>query len=150
MAGFSRIYCISSEVFENSESVESVYLQIFAGEGHRQWYMPYYFDKSIKPIGKISRMVPGDVNDENSLLDACIAFAPNFFNACPTLKKIQDELVDFEFLDFCDEDKIPKGWKQLRREAAPIFEKLNISKIKLISLSTEQRYLEDLERFKIK
>ena len=97
----------------------------------------------IELRGKISTMVPGGVNDQNSLLDACIAFAPNFFDACPTLKKIQDELKDSEFLDFdLDKDKIPKDWKQLRREAAPIFEKLNISKIKLIPLSTAQRYLD--------
>ena len=89
-------------------------------------------------------MVPGGVFDENSLLDACIAFAPKFFKSCPTLKKIQEELENSEFLDFdLGKDKIPKDWNQLRREAAPIFEKLNIYKIKLVPLSTDQRYLAD-------
>lgn len=143
MGGFSRIYGITGTFRDNSESVALIYVQILVGEGHRQWYEAHYFDKSIKPIGKIRSMVPIGPNDENSLLDACIAFAPKFFESCPTLKKIKEELKDSEVLGFdSDKDKIPKEWKQLRREAAPIFEKLNISKIKLIPLSTEQRYLD--------
>ena len=140
MGGFSKIFCISGEVYENYESVHSVQLFIFAGEGNRQWYEPHYVSKNIKPIGKIHTIIPAGVNDENSLLDACIAFAPKLFDSCPTLKKIQAELEDSKSLSLV-EDEIPNDWKQLRREAAPIFETLNVSKIEFIPLNTDQRYL---------
>ena len=142
MAGYSTIYCIGGKGgFQGADGMNPIHFQILQGEGNSRWLEAHYFDKTIKPIGKIRSMVPRDVNDENSLLDACIAFAPKFFESCPTLNKIQTELKDLEFLDFdFDKDKIPKDWNQLRKEATPIFEKLNISKIKLIPLSADQRY----------
>ncbi len=55
-------------------------------------------------------------------LDACIIFAPKYFESCLSLKDIQTELKDAERLDF-DLGEIPKMWDSLRREAKPIFEK---------------------------
>ena len=159
MTGFSRIYCITNDVSENSGSFKSINLQILSGDSNRQWYEAYYFDKSFTPIGKIKSMVPLGPNDENSLLDACIIFAPKYFESCPSLKEIQTELKDVTFLDFDTGKKIPKLWNSLRKEARPIFEKLNILKPvpldvdkiclgqrypdqQLIPLTVDQRYLD--------
>lgn len=142
MSKFSQVYFIANDDSRNFEHFDNIDLQIFLGEGNRQWYEPHYLDDSIKPLGKIESMVPIGPNDENSLLDACIIFAPIYFELCPSLKKIELELKDKTFLDF-NLDKIPDSWNQLRREAEPIFEKLNIFKMKLIPLTAEQRYLSE-------
>lgn len=141
MHKFHKVYFISNKNSENFETVESIDLQIFLGEGHRQWYEAHYLDDLIKPIGKIRVMVPIGPNDENSLLDACIIFAPMYFESCPSLKKIQIELKDAKSLDFDLDKNIPESWNQLRHESEPIFEKLNIFKIKLVPLTADQRYL---------
>ena len=108
-------------------------------ESDRQWCEALYFDKSFTPIGKIKIIISFGPNDENSLLDACIIFAPKYFESCTSLKEIQTELKDAERLDF-DLGEIPKMWDSLRRKARPMFEKLNLFKIKLVPLAADQRY----------
>jgi hypothetical protein len=140
MSGYVRVYCIANEVSEDGRSFRSMDLQILLGASDREWYEAYYFDKSITPIGKIKVMVPLGPDDENSLLDACIAFAPKYFETCLSLEKIKLEFKDKKYLDFPFDKDIPESWNQLRREARPIFEKLNIFEIKLIPLTTDQKY----------
>lgn len=127
-------------------------MQIFLGEGSRQWYEAHYLNESFKPIGKIKIMIPLGPNDENSLLDACIAFAPIYFESCTSLKQIKLEFKDKTDLDFNQDKNIPELWNTLRREAQPIFEKLNIFKIKLVPLTADQRYPHSnfREQYKIK
>ena len=92
---------------------------ILQGEGNRQWLQCLYVDQGLKPLSKIYRIIPCGPNDKNALLDACIAFAPEFFESCKSLKEINSNLSDTDIL----EEKRPEGWDKLREEAREIFEK---------------------------
>ena len=83
----------------------------------------------FQPIGKIWHIVPEGPADPNSLIDACIAFAPKLFEDCPSLEDVKASLKDETMLDFdIGKDDIPAKWSELREEARPIFEKLDILK----------------------
>ncbi len=143
MAGFSRIYCIGSlGGFEGSDGINKITLQILVGEGNRQWLEPHYFDKNLAPLGNIQVIIPEGPNHSNSLIDACIAFFPSCFNMCPSIQEVNEELKDVKTLDFSSgKDKIPEKWEQLRQEALPHFEKLNIFKADLFELGTNEKHL---------
>jgi hypothetical protein len=133
MAGFSRLYCIGGlGGFMGADGINPITLQILVGDADRQWLEPHYFDKSIKPIGKIRAIVPEGPEHSNMLIDACIAFAPTYFNKCPTLSTIEQQLKGFTRLDFnIGLDKIPNEWADLRKEAEPFFRSLNIFEAEL-------------------
>lgn len=143
MAGFSRIYCIGSlGGFEGADGLNKISLQIFVGDGNRQWLEPHYLDENLAPIGNIQKIIPEGPNHPNSLIDACIAFSPSNFNMCPSIPQVNEELMNVDFLDFdAGKEKIPKLWEQLRKEALPHFEKLNIFKADLIGLNTNEKHL---------
>ena len=104
-----------------------ILLQIWQGEGNRQWLEAHYFDESIKPIGQLRTVIPAAPNDENALLDACIAFFPQAFNDCPSLARVEELLSEVGVLDFdLRGDAIPREWPALRTEATPLFRDLNI------------------------
>ena len=93
-------------------------MTIFRGDGNRIWYEPHYLDLAIKPIGGITVTVPNGPEDPNQLLDALIAFAPKFFENCPSLEGVKNKLADKKILDFdLGKDDIPEGWNKLREEA---------------------------------
>ena len=96
------------------------------------WLESHYVDRRLKPIGKIRVIMPEVPDALHRLLDACIAFAPKYFQECPSLEKVKEDLRDTKRLDFhLGKDKIPASWESLRKEAAPIFEKLNVFEAKL-------------------
>ena len=92
---------------------------ILQGDGGRQWLECSYIDKSIKPLGTIRVVIPEGPGHENALLDACIAFAPEFFKSCESLNKVMSNLPDTDILEV---DR-PEFWETLREEAREIFEK---------------------------
>ena len=128
MAGYSKIFLIGElGGFEGVDGINSISLEILVGEGNRQWLEVVYFDKNIKSIGHINKIIPEEPNNENMLLDACIAFFPDYFKDCSNIKNIKDKLSNFSILDFdLEKDQIPKEWFLLREEARSYFEKLNI------------------------
>ena len=96
---------------------------IIVGDGNRQWFECKYITKTQNPIGKIYAIIPEGPAHPNALLDACIAFAPDFFESCPTLDEVKSSIPDDQTkLDF-DMGKIPEKWSQLREEARPIYDK---------------------------
>ena len=96
---------------------------ILQGEGDRQWLQCLYIDRKFTPLSRISRIIPCGPNDKNALLDACLAFAPEFFESCESLNEVKSNLPENkDALDF-DLEKCPEGWEKLREEARPIFEK---------------------------
>ena len=143
MAGFSRIFCIGGlGGFQGADGINPISLQIWVGDGNRQWLEPHYFDKNIAPIGNIQKIIPEGPDHPNSLIDACIAFSPNYFNTCSSILEVDEELKNVDYLDFSSEkDKIPKIWHELRQEALPFFEKLNIFKADLVELKVNEKYL---------
>jgi len=143
MAGFSRLYCIGGlGGFEGADGINPIYLQILVGDSDRQWLEPHYFDDTLKPIGNIRVIIPEGPNHPNSLIDACLAFAPKYFQECSSLEEVKNSLKDFKSLDFdLEKEKIPQSWYNLRKEALPTFEKLNIFKADLVELGNDEKHL---------
>ena len=130
MGSISKAYFIAihSKEVDPPDYVESdphtILMTIFRGDGGRIWYEPHYLDKSIKPIGEITVTIPNGPEDPNQLLDALIAFAPKFFEKCPSLEGVKNKLADRKRLDFdLHQDDIPEDWNKLREEARNVIEK---------------------------
>ena len=70
-------------------------------------------------------MVPVSPDGPYMLMDPVIAFYHKFFSKCPSLSKVEGQLKDATFLDL--DLNMPKGWKELRKEAVPYFKKLRIN-----------------------
>lgn len=128
MSGYSKLYCIGGlGGFQGADGINPIYFQILVGDGDRQWLKAHYFDSSIKPLGNIQVIVPEGPDHPNALIDACMAFFPKHFAACPSMEKVRKSLQKMERLDFnLEQNVIPSEWSQLRQEAAPYFETLNI------------------------
>ena len=129
MGSISKAYFIAvySNEHDPPDYIESsphtILMVIFRGDGGRIWYEPHYLDKSIKPIGGIAVTVPNGPEDPNQLLDALIAFAPKFFENCPSLKVVKNKLADKKRLDFdLGKDDIPESWDELRKESRSVIE----------------------------
>ena len=129
MGSISKAYFVAvhSKDHDPPDYVEqnphTLLMTIFRGDGNRIWYEPHYLDKSIKPIGAIAVTVPKGPKDPNQLLDALIAFAPKFFEKCPSLDAVKNKLAGKKRLDFdLHQDDIPENWEKLREEARSMIE----------------------------
>ena len=59
MAGFSKIYLVGREGgFQGADGINDVALQIWVGDGNRQWLEPHYFNAKPQPLSKVNRIVP--------------------------------------------------------------------------------------------
>ena len=124
MAGYSEFYVIGG--FSN-DGVNPIEMMILVGNSSRQWYTPHYFDASIKPLGSLDTLIPQAPSAEINLLDACIAFYPQKFAACPSLKIVEAAVKDKSRLDFDQsQGHTPNGWNELREEARPYFAEMHI------------------------
>lgn len=125
MAGYSKLYLIGDS---GVDGINPIKMQIWVGEGNRQWFEPHYIDQSIKPIGSIKAVIPNGPDDPISVLDACIVFYPQHFQECPSLAEAVFLLGnDKTHLDFnLDPLNIPVAWKKLRKEAMHYFKSLQI------------------------
>lgn len=133
MAGYRKIFCVGEEGgYLGSDGINPILFQIFVGDASRQWLEVNYIDSTIKPIGKIKTIIPQGPNDKNSIIDACIAFYPKFFESCPSLFAVKTKLKDAERMDFDLGKNVPEEWAQLREEARPLISKLAIYQAELI------------------
>lgn len=141
MAGLNKLFCIGGAGgFRKMDGINPIYLQILVGDGNRMWLEPHYFDNTIKPIGKIKVVVPEFPDAKHALSDAIIAFAPKYFENCPSLNKVKEDLKDVKRLDFdLSRDKIPQLWEKLKQEASPIMEKMNIFEANLSRITFVER-----------
>ena len=149
MAGFRRLYCIGGlGGVEGKDGLSPIEFQIFVGQSSRFWLESHYVNNEIKPIGKIKITIPTQNDPSNSLIDACIAFAPKYFQKCPSLEKVSEQLKDAKTLDFdLSPEEIPDSWIDLRKEATPRFEKLNIFQGNLLELEVDKKYPMELGEF---
>ena len=147
MAGYSKIYCVGGEGgFLGADGMNPICFQILVGDAHRQWLKVHYLnrdvnklfdsiirserensgpDRRIRPMGRIRKIIPLGPNHPDSLIDACLAFAPAYFKSCPSLTQVAEGLENASSIDF-DLDGEPAGWAQLREEARPLFKHLII------------------------
>ena len=123
---YSRMFLVDNRAEEKGfmDSPTAEYnnnlFTILQGEGGRQWLQCINITLAPKPSrSRIWKIVPSSPNDKNALLDACLAFAPEFFESCESLNEVKSNLPDTGML----EEKRPEGWEKLREEARTIFEK---------------------------
>ena len=134
MAGYSRIYVVGGQGgFKGADGVNPIEFLVLVGDADRQWLEAHYFDKSIRPIGRIQAIVPSGPNQKDALLDACIAFCPRHFRSCPSLAEVEKGLGDTDRLDFdARPQDIPVTWVRLREEARPLLASMNIWQADLV------------------
>jgi len=90
VAGYSKFYVIGGQGgFMGADGVNPIEFLVLVGDAGRQWLEPHYFDRSIKPIGRLRAIVPAGPDQPDSLLDACIAFCPRHFRECPSLGEVE-------------------------------------------------------------
>lgn len=134
MAGYSRMYVVGGEGgFMGADGVNPIEFLILVVDADRQWLEPHYFNVALKPAGDTRRIMPASPDHPDMLLDACLAFAPSMFAACPTLAQVERELGDLTFLDFNSaRSSVPESWSALREEARPVFDVLPIWEAQLV------------------
>lgn len=141
MAAFSKLYLIGQASFSRgTDGPNQLDMQILLGEGSRQWYEARYFKERLGPIGDVKIFVPESANEATSLLDACIVFVASQFRSCPSFAEADLILKGIDRLDFgATPESVPVIWKQLRREALPLFRQLPIfeTSLTLLDLSEE-------------
>ncbi|MCL4480673.1 MAG: hypothetical protein M1113_04225 [Candidatus Thermoplasmatota archaeon] len=113
---------IDNEFFGNDIAPKFMILQ---QEGNRVSLQVFYLDDKIRLISKIRTVVPDSPESQYALLDASIAFYPQFFKDCASLMNVKEQLKNTTFLDL--DLNMPEGWKNLRKEAFPYFKKLRIN-----------------------
>jgi hypothetical protein len=118
-----------------TDGVNPIEFLVLVGDSDRQWLEPHYFDRSIKPIGKLKVIVPAGPDHSDSLIDACIAFCPRHFSLCPSLTEVASALRSAERLDFdAQSQDIPLAWAKLREEARPLFGAMSIWQADLVPI----------------
>ena len=126
MSGYTRAFYIGGRGgFQGADGINPIDLQILVGDGNRQWLEPIYYSEAYRPIGNIRVIIPEFPDHSNALLDACIAFAPRYFESCPSLSRVSKTLATATRIDF-NLDVAPEGWEALREEASSIFENLPV------------------------
>ena len=80
----------------------------------------------MRPMAGLQTMVPAGPDDPLALLDAAIVFASPLFERCPSFNTVALQLEGVGKLDFDLGQSAPIEWAQLRREALPIFQRLNV------------------------
>lgn len=143
MAGYGELYMVGAAAGSEipakgwaksvgGDGVSHILFQILVGEAERQWFEVHYLDKSIKPLGNITKIIPEANDHPDALLDCCIAFYPKYFESCPSLATIPKKVKTFRRLDFHHGmDEVPEEWAALREEARPLFKNLYIWQAKL-------------------
>lgn len=137
MAGYSKIYLLGGAGgFQGADGINSIHCMILVGDADRQWLEPRYLTGGLKPLGKLEAVIPEGPNHPDALLDACIAFCPDAFAQCPSMKVVAGLLGTADKLDLCQGSKqIAAAWARLRGEAKEPFRRLNIWKADLERLS---------------
>ena len=133
MSGYSKIYCIGGEGgFMGSDGMNPIDFQILVGDGNRQWLEVKYFNGNIRPMGRVEVIIPKgpDPIYKDALLDACLAFFPEYFESCSSLAQVVEVVSNAQRIDF-DSDGEPDGWAELREQARPLFRHLIIYEAEL-------------------
>ena len=142
MAGYSKIYCIGGEGgFLGSDGMNPIDFQILVGDADRQWLEARYFNETLEPIGRIGVIIPIGPDHPDALIDACLAFFPEYFESCPSLIQVVETLRDVSRIDF-HLDGEPASWTQLREEARPLFKRLIIYEAQLKKINGIEQSME--------
>lgn len=126
MAGIVKLYLVGSPGgFMGADGVVPE-LQIMVGASSREWLEPVYLSSELGRLGNVSTIIPAGPNDPNKILDACIAFAPAWFEECPSMGAVRAQLDAGQTALDLDHGDVPEAWAALREEARERFARLMI------------------------
>ena len=118
-----------------ADGVNPIEFLVLVGDADRQWLEPKYFDRFIRPMGKLRTIIPASPDHPDSLLDACVGFCPRHFSKCPSLRAVESALRDTRSLDFhARPQEVPRAWARLREEARGIFAQMGVRRADLVPL----------------
>jgi hypothetical protein len=128
MAGFEKLYVIGGGGgYQDGDGVNPMETLVLVGNSDRDWLEPRYLQGPSQPLGKLERVILQGPNHPDALLDACLAFRPDLFPGCPSLRAVESQLKDADRLDLqLDPAAIRNAWAKLRDEARETYESLKI------------------------
>ncbi len=128
MAGYSKAFVVGGEGgYMGSDGVNPIDMFILVGDADRQWLEPIYVRRKGKPLGRIKSIIPAMPDDPMMVLDACLAFMPDYFSDCPSLPAISERLIGEKRIDLhLGTPNITMDWIRLREEAKNLFAKLPV------------------------
>lgn len=101
MAGYSKLYVVGGlGGHMGADGVNPIEFLVLVGDAGRQWLEPHYFDRYDRALGRVQTIVPAGPDHSDSLLDACIAFCPRNFKACPSIGEVEAAVRGADRLDF--------------------------------------------------
>lgn len=138
MAGIFKMYVVGgSGGYMGSDGVNPVEFMILVGIGSRMWMEPSYHNRALAPLGKVRTIIPERPDSPDAVLDACLAFAPEYFAACPSLAKVRSEIGDAEQLDFDGgTERVAPSWRALRDEARAEFARIGVWEAELVAVTS--------------
>ena len=92
-------------------------------------------------MGRVKVIIPAGPDHPDALIDACLAFFPEYFEPCPSLAQIVEVLGNVSRIDF-HFDGEPSGWAQLREEARSLFKYLVIYEAQLNKVNGVEQSME--------
>ena len=128
MAGFEKLYVIGGEGgYQGANGVNPMETILLLGNSDREWLEPRYLQGPSRPLGKLKFLIPESPSHPDALLDACLAFRPDLFPGCPSLRAVESQLKDADRLDLhMGPAAIRNAWAKLRDEARETYESLKI------------------------
>jgi hypothetical protein len=125
-------YFIGQSGYDGLNPINAI---IVVGNSSRQWLQAIEIDKKSKTLGKIKTIIPRGPDDPDSIIDAIIAFTPDYFLKCDSFEQVSKDCQHLSVLDFdLFLDKIPKSWFSLREEAKKIIPSIGVFKAPFTSV----------------
>jgi len=126
MAGYTTVYTFGQAGgFRGCDGVNEIEFMLLEGTAGRMWFCAKHFTNKYSPMGKVEVFIPQDPYDVFVLLDACLLFAPQLFQACPTLEIAKKQMSTKKRVDFdAEPELVTPEWRMLRSEASDIYKKL--------------------------
>ena len=139
MAGYKRIYIFGGQGgFQGVDGVNPLIMQIWVGVSDGKWFEAHYFSDDLKPISNIKILYPSAGNEREDLLEACIIFAPKFFNKMKSIDLVQSHFKNHSEKSLNLRKNKPVFWNDVLSEAMPIFEELNLFKSDIIGIDRKE------------
>ena len=108
-----------------ADGVNQIEFMLLEGSAGRMWISVKHFTDNYSPMGRAEVFIPEDPYDPFILLDACLLFAPQLFDSCPTLDIAQKQIGLKKRIDFNEEPElITPEWRALRSEAYDTYSKM--------------------------
>jgi len=126
----SKIYCIGA-------IAGSIDLQVFySHQGSSASFSVHYLNGRVRQLGAVRKLSLPQGDETRWLIDAAIAFHPQLFRGCPSLRSVEKQLRNTSDLDILG-GNLPPNWVRLREEATQAFSHLRVYEAAIRPLPTQ-------------